>query len=124
MKSKGQVLVAFLLLLPLLFFLIAFIVDLGIENVHYKKMRDTVEDILSSALRKEASYEEVELLFIKNGFSKEEFTLEKKEEGYLVQIVFSFKSFFGKMWRKDTKEILKYLAYKEKEKIIVQRMEE
>ncbi len=124
MKNKGQVLVAFLLLLPLLFFLMAMVVDLGMEAIQYKKIKGTVFEVLSFALKEEAPLQEVENLFLKNGFSEKDFVVRKEEEKYYVKIIFSPKSFFGKMWRKDTKESLEYLAYKREEQIVIKRMEE
>ncbi len=124
MKNKGQVLVAFLLLLPLLFFLMAMVVDLGMEAIQYKKIKGTVFEVLSFALKEEAPLQEVENLFFKNGFSEKDFVVRKEEEKYYVKIIFSPKSFFGKMWRKDTKESLEYLAYKREEQIVIKRMEE
>ena len=124
MKNKGQVLVAFLLLLPLLFFLMAMVVDLGMEAIQYKKIKGTVFFVLSFALKEEAPLQEVENLFLKNGFSEKDFVVRKEEEKYYVKIIFSPKSFFGKMWRKDTKESLEYLAYKREEQIVIKRMEE
>lgn len=124
MKNKGQVLVAFLLLLPILFFLLAMVVDKGIEEISYKKVKETVMEVLSFGLTENASLEEMEQLFIKNGFSKEEFTIQKKDEKYFLKVVFTSKTFFGKMWKKDTKEILNYIAYQSEEQIVIQRTEE
>jgi Flp pilus assembly protein TadG len=50
LTNKGQVLVVFILLLPLLFFLSAIIIDFGIISIQKRKIENTIDDALTYAL--------------------------------------------------------------------------
>lgn len=58
-NDKGQVLVAFVLLLPLLFLLIGIVIDLGYFYQAKRKMNHTIQDAITYGLNLEISEEEI-----------------------------------------------------------------
>lgn len=68
-KNDGQVLVAFLLLIPLLFFIITALFDFGLLSIQKRKIENALNDALEYASKNQTSdvlEEEVALLLRKN----------------------------------------------------------
>lgn len=60
MDRKGQVLVGFLLLLPLLLILFVFVIDIGFMKVEERKLENTVKEAIAYGLKQESPEEEVQ----------------------------------------------------------------
>ncbi len=60
MDRKGQVLVGFLLLLPLLLILFVFVIDIGFMKVEERKLEYTVKEAITYGLKQESPEEEVQ----------------------------------------------------------------
>ncbi len=60
MDRKGQILVGFLLLLPLLLILFAFVIDIGFMKVEERKLENTVKEAITYGLKQESPEEEVQ----------------------------------------------------------------
>lgn len=60
MDRKGQVLVGFLLLLPLLLILFVFVIDIGFMKVEERKLVNTVKEAITYGLKQESPEEEVQ----------------------------------------------------------------
>lgn len=60
MDRKGQVLVGFLLLLPLLLILFVFVIDIGFMKVEERKLENTVKEAITYGLKQESPEEEVQ----------------------------------------------------------------
>ncbi len=60
MDHKGQVLVGFLLLLPLLLILFVFVIDIGFMKVEERKLENTVKEAITYGLKQESPEEEVQ----------------------------------------------------------------
>lgn len=60
MDRKGQVLVGFLLLLPLLLILFVFVIDIGFMKVEERKLENTVKEAITYGLKQELPEEEVQ----------------------------------------------------------------
>lgn len=60
MDRKGQVLVGFLLLLPLLLILFVFVIDVGFMKVEERKLENTVKEAITYGLKQESPEEEVQ----------------------------------------------------------------
>ena len=66
MKNKGQALVLFVLLLPIMILTFSFIIDIGYISVTKKKIDNTVQEIIKNSLENNLSEEETKNLIIKN----------------------------------------------------------
>ncbi len=60
MDRKGQVLVGFLLLLPLLLILFVVVIDIGFMKVEERKLENTVKEAITYGLKQESPEEEVQ----------------------------------------------------------------
>ena len=60
MDRKGQVLVGFLLLLPLLLILFVFVIDIGFMKVEERKLENTVKEAIAYGLKQESPEEGVQ----------------------------------------------------------------
>lgn len=60
MDRKGQVLVGFLLLLPLLLIFFVFVIDIGFMKVEERKLENTVKEAITYGLKQESPEEEVQ----------------------------------------------------------------
>lgn len=60
MDHKGQILVGFLLLLPLLLILFVFVIDIGFMKVEERKLENTVKEAITYGLKQESPEEEVQ----------------------------------------------------------------
>lgn len=60
MDRKGQVLVGFLLLLPLLLILFVFVIDIGFMKVEERKLENTLKEAITYGLKQESPEEEVQ----------------------------------------------------------------
>lgn len=71
LTNKGQVLVAFILLLPFLLFLCAIVIDFGLISVEKRKITNTVNDTLNYAKtqKKSEDLEEIVEQMIKQSIS-------------------------------------------------------
>lgn len=66
MKNKGQALVLFVLLLPIMILTFSFIIDIGYISVTKKKIDNTAQEIIKNSLENNLSEEETKNLIIKN----------------------------------------------------------
>lgn len=60
MDRKGQVLVGFLLLLPLLLIFFVFVIDIGFMKVEERKLENTVKEAITYGLKQESPEEDVQ----------------------------------------------------------------
>lgn len=123
LNNKGQTLIMFVLLLPLLLILMAFIIDIGFlykENIkNYSVSKSIIENTYE--LRQNDEYEEyVKVLFKKNKIDTEKLKLNYYDNYIILSNEVKVDSFFGKIIgikKYDIKLNLK--AYKKDNKVIV-----
>lgn len=102
MNKKGQVLVALLLLLPLLFLVIAFLFDFASLSIQKRKITNIVDEALVYASKNKISdtlEEDVANLLYKN--SNENITLQtiKEKEYFEIQMMVELKGMFKGLLR-------------------------
>ena len=66
MKNKGQALVLFVLLLPIIILTFSFVIDIGYISVTKKKIDKTVEQLAENSFENNLSETELKNLIIKN----------------------------------------------------------
>lgn len=98
MNRKGQALVLFIIFIPLLFVLFAFVYDSLMYTINKNKYISFSKEILKENL----DYEEVKELYELNGYE----TSKLKYDGQKLYNEYEFDSTFGKIIKIDKYEII------------------
>ena len=116
MNRKGQVLVLFLLLLPILLMLLAIVVDLGLLMTRTYKVKSSVKEAITYGLKTD-DMEGMELLLNKN--IDDDYSI-KNNDNIEIEINGSYKAILGNILNKKIyKYKFKYLGYIDNEEIII-----
>ena len=119
MNRKGQVLVSFLLVLPLLLILLVFVVDMGLMKVNERK----VEHVIKEAINYELKSSEINDLrvnnYIRNNLSDiRDVNVVVGTDNIKVSVSVYKKSIFNSLIKNKNYTISKsYYGYKENDKI-------
>lgn len=119
MNRKGQVLVSFLLILPLLLILLVFIVDMGLMKVNERK----IEHVIKEAINYELKSSEINDLrvnnYIRNNLSDiRDVNVVVGTDNIKVSVSVYKKSIFNSLIKNKNYTISKsYYGYKENDKI-------
>lgn len=100
MNRKGQTLVVFTLLLPILLLLMAFVIDTGFILKESTRLNSTTKTILKTTFenRKDGSYsEEVEKIFEKNDIPITNLQVIVQEDAVQISNSYYVSSIFGKI---------------------------
>ncbi len=100
MNNKGQTLIIFVVLLPILILLLAFVVDTGLILKEHTKLNGTIKTILKSTYQKkdEENYQEmVTDLFVKNNLSTTNLVVEVQKDFVTIKSEYAKESIFGKI---------------------------
>ena len=116
MNNKGQVLVVFLLLLPIIIMVFALVIDLGFLMSRTYKVKQTMKQAITYGLET-GNIEGTRVMLDKNL----EDTYELKENGNLeITVKGSYKTIFGRIFKKDAYEYeFKYMGYIDGKEIII-----
>lgn len=120
MNNKGQALVFFILLLPIILICLSFIVDIGLLNSTKKSTDQKLEQIIENGLSKNITYEEWDKLVINNFKNIESKNIIKNENSIEITIKIKLQPIFPNIMSEDTYEVT-YLGYIETEKINIVR---
>lgn len=118
MNKKGQVLVAFVILIPLLLLLISVVINIGYLNYEKVKIEDTLEVLLEDALRKNKT--ENEMKEIINDNIKASINLNYNGKEVKVNVKKKINTVFS-LLKKDYDLDLSYIAYIENDKYIFKK---
>ena len=98
MNNKGQALVVFILVLPLLIILAAFIVDNAYMTYKNIELKNVTKDIMKIHLTKgELSDEEIVNIYKKNNIPTEELIVMKTSSNINIKNTYYTDSIFGKI---------------------------
>ena len=103
MNNKGQTLVAFLLLLPFLFLVIAFLLDFGFLSIQKRRITNAAHDALIYASKNKNSdtlEEEVTNLLNKNIDGINTFQTIKEKEYFEIRFTIELKGLFKGILKK------------------------
>lgn len=106
MNKKGQVLVAFVLLIPIIIMFLGLIVDIGTNLNERKRIDDTLTNIMSYSLKnKETITEELIKENIKENLDYDNLNILLNEESLQINLVKKSNSVFGNLFEIGIKKI-------------------
>lgn len=116
MNNKGQVLVLFLLLLPLLLMVLALVIDLGLLMHRTYKVKDSVKEAITYGLIND-DIEGMKVLLNKN--IDDNYTI-STNDNIEININGSYKAILGNIFNKKIyKYSFKYLGYIDNDNIVI-----
>ncbi len=118
LTNKGQVLVAFILLLPIFIFLSAIIIDFGFLSIQKRKITNTVNDALLYAYNQKGNdnlEDELTVMIEKNVPELEQLQIYVTSKEVEIHITSKMKGTFEKLFDKEIYELnlTKKTTYKE-----------
>ena len=98
-RSKGQVLIAFILLMPIVLLIFSLIIDLGLFSIEKRKIENTVKDTLVYGLNHiedEDVTNYMKSLLLKNidDISDENINIKKENDNISIKVVKKYKAKF------------------------------
>lgn len=122
MNNHGQTLVLFIIFIPVLFMLCAFIIDTGVVVRENIKLSSTSKMILTEALEKDYSESMIKELFLENDIPTDNIEITKDTSQIAMRISYQKNSIFASMIGIKHYEIkLSATCKKEEEKYIFQK---
>ena len=98
MNKKGQTLVIFIILIPLLLILGAFIVDNSMMVYKNLQLKNTTKDIIKLNYEKRnLNDEEIKDIFMKNDIPVDDISIKRENEELTIDITYFEDSIFGKL---------------------------
>lgn len=123
MNRKGQTLILFVILVPIIVLFMAIVIDTGLALQEKTKLNSTIKTILKTTfLRKENPEYEMEIknLFEKNQIPTEKLSIQLKEKEIKIQNMYEIESVFGKIIGiKSYKIKSSFTAREENQKIVI-----
>lgn len=119
MKNKGQALVLFVLLLPIIILTFSFVVDIGYVSVTKKRIDNNIEKIIENSFENELTEEEIKNLIIKNIDNIYIREITKTENNLKVDIKVTIDTIFSSI-KKNTYEKT-YIATKQENEIKIRK---
>ncbi len=127
MDNKGQTLVLFVILLPLLFVLLALVIDIGLLVNEKSKVDNAVKDSIKSALKSEPSSnqiveERVAYLINSNIEDIKIKKIEYKDSVLYVSVSKNYKTLFARILSQKNYSIdMSFKAYIENDEVIIKK---
>lgn len=115
MNNKGQALVMFVLILPVLVLLITFLCDMGNFIAEKNKYTNEIKDTIRYSLKKDLNEEEIKTLLDKNINGEKKIV--KENETLKINVQSTVDGIFIKNYEIN----MTFIGYKENEKIIVKK---
>ena len=98
MNKKGQVLVVFILLLPLIILFLGLVIDIGNSMVVRKKYENIIKETIIYNAKEELSLIKIEKTIKKNIKEYDELKVTKEGNTLKVNISYYYKSIFGNLF--------------------------
>ena len=119
MNRKGQVLVSFLLILPLLLIILVFVVDMGLMKVSVRKVEHVIKEAITYELKSSSISDSRVNDYIKNNLSDiKDVNIVVGTDNIKVSVSVYKKSIFNSLIKNKNYTISKsYYGYKENDKI-------
>ena len=123
MNNKGQTLIIFVILIPILILVAALVVDTGLMTFEKERYRVIIENGIEEYFDT-GNVEETEKIFSLNDIPKEEYTIIIQENQIEVSLNTSIEAIFGKIINIEEYEIkMNYVGTKEGERVIINKKE-
>lgn len=124
-NNHGQVLVLFILLLPIFLLLLAIVIDLGLLYYEDKKLENTVKESVSYGLKHQSDVdieEKIKNLAHKNIDSIKDITIYQEENYIQVTVVEKYKGLFPYLFKNNIYEIENtYYGYLSEGKTVINK---
>lgn len=124
MNNKGQTLILFVMLLPLLFILLCLVVDIGLLYSEKNKLDNIVKENIEYFLENniEDAEDELNKLLYKNIDNVKIENIDFRDNKLKVEVTKKYKSIFSNILNKDFYKIkISYIGYKLENKIIIEK---
>ena len=123
MNNKGQTLIIFVILIPILILVAALVVDTGLMTFEKERYRGIIENGIEEYFDT-GNVEETEKIFSLNDIPKEEYTIIVQENQIEVSLNTTIEAIFGKIINIEEYEIkMNYVGTKEGERVIINKKE-
>lgn len=123
MNNKGQTLIIFVILIPILILVAALVVDTGLMTFEKERYRGIIENGIEEYFDT-GNVEETEKIFSLNDIPKEEYTIIVQEKQIEVSLNTTIEAIFGKIINIEEYEIkMNYVGTKERERVIINKKE-
>ena len=123
MNNKGQTLVIFIIMMPIILLIFTLVIDLGYVSKEKIKIDSTLRVIIRNVLEKETfSKEMVDDLIEKNELTYDNYKYSYENGLLKINITKNIKSILGKIINTDIYKIeIKLTGYIENDKIIIEK---
>lgn len=101
MNKKGQTLILFVILIPVLLGLCALVIDVGSIVLANTKLREVTKTIISD-VAEDANEDEIRNLYLKNGIPVENLEVDIQNDKIRIQNEYEIDSIFGSIIGFDT----------------------
>ncbi len=123
MNNKGQTLVIFIIMMPIILLIFTLVIDLGYVSKEKIKIDSTLRVIMRNVLEKETfSKEMIDDLIEKNELTYDDYKYSYENGLLKINITKNIKSILGKIINTDIYKIeIKLTGYIENDKIIIEK---
>lgn len=116
LNNKGQALVTFVLLIPIVLIVMVIIIDIGLMGVQKRKITNVVKDTIEYGLNNNSSEEELRNL-IKENVNYDNVDINIKDD-IVINLKCSYKTIFGFIKRNQLN--IKYRGYRDNNQIRIE----
>ena len=116
MNNKGQALVLFILLLPIILIALAFVVDIGLLNSTKKSTDQKLEQVIENNLKNNLLEQEIDELLILNFDNINYKNIVKKDNQIEITIEINLQTIFPNIMSQKKYKVT-YIGYLENERI-------
>ena len=97
MNKKGQTLIIFVILIPIMILMLSVITDVGLLKYEALKTKSIVDNGIHFILEQNKEQQEIENLLKLNEIPTENLKVEQKENSIVVELSYKIDSLFGKI---------------------------
>lgn len=120
MNKKGQTLVLFIILIPILIGMGAFVVDTGLVFAKKAHLKDVTKMVIKDTIKKNLNEEQVKELLVKNDVGIDKLKIEINDK-VIVNNEIEVESIFGEIIGiKEYKIKLEMIGYQKEDKVIIE----
>ena len=101
MNRKGQTLVIFIVILPLIILGFSFLVDTGLMYIGKTKLISTCKTLISDYYDKEFTNEDIKEYLDNNHILYDDYEINRKDNNLVIKVDGKIKSIFGKLIGKE-----------------------
>lgn len=124
-NNKGQVLAAFVIIIPIIFMLMAVIFDVGLVYIEKRKIDNQLKDTIYYAFEADENDNTIEsniIKIVKENYDYDRLIVDKNDKNIKIELKKTYKSLFSSLFKKAEYEIItKYQAMKKNDEIVIRK---